>query len=293
MIMEKRVIVTIGGSDPSGGAGIQADIRTAERLGLYPCSVITAVTSQNSSEVKGIWETSESPLKSQLECVFSDFRSDAVKIGLTPSPEVVRIIGEALREYDAHNIVVDPVLSTSLNPKNPEEEIVKAMEEYFFPIATLLTPNIPEKDTIEKVLNKSMEEICDAFLLKGGHSDSEKEITDTLYFKELVTPSAGSPSTAFPTLNFNHSSLYDYNSSLPADYASESKWEKRQFTHKRIETSNTHGTGCVLSTAIASYLAQGFHLERAVYSAIKFSHEALLHASKFKITKGSYGPSLI
>lgn len=290
--MSKGVVLTIGGSDPSGGAGIQADIKTAERLGVYPCAVITAITAQNSSGVTGVWALEPSRLQAQLESVLEDFDVSAVKTGLIATKESVEIISHLLIKYNVPNIVVDPVLSATMGSFEAGNGVIEAIGRQLFPIATIVTPNIPEKDLIEKEMGEPIASLCDAYLLKGGHSEGDV-IIDRLYYKSGAERDVTSmPSTAFPTLNFGHSSLFDHDSILPSPMENEEKIIERSFTHPRVETSNTHGSGCVLSSAIACLLAKGHHLDRAVDLAIRFTANEIKNSSKSRLTKGPYGPTL-
>lgn len=290
---EKKIFLTIGGSDPSGGAGVQADIRTADRLKLYPCSVITELTAQNSSGVSSISSVDTSIVESQLKSVFSDFRPDAVKIGMVRSKETIELLGEFLMKHETGNIVVDPVLSPTLADMIPEKDIVEAYSTYLFPIATLITPNIPEKDVIENYMGVNLENLCDAFLLKGGHLENSNEVSDVLFVKTSESRGFANSSAAFPTLNFNNSGLYDFGASFTDIDNFKEGWEKYGYRHKRIISENTHGSGCVLSSAIACYLALGYHLEKAVGLGIRFTTDALSTSAKYKITQGNYGPSMI
>lgn len=291
-MINKNTILTIAGSDPSGGAGIQTDIRTIDRLSLYPCTVITAITAQNSKKVSGIWRIDPKEVEAQLHSVLSDFHPEAVKVGMIPDAEIIELVAHLLADYEMDNIVVDPVLSPTLLKTEPNEELVKAYGEFLFPLATLITPNLKEKEAMERIIGKPLETGCRAILLKGGHYEGE-EIVDTLYFHGITNLDKITPSSAFPTLNFSHSSLYNHDSILPppAEYSEEMM--KREFLHKRIKTENTHGTGCVLSTAIACFLGIGSKLEDAVEHAIKFTTDSLRYSSKFKISEGNYGPALV
>lgn len=292
----KKVFLTVGGSDPCGGAGIQADIRTAERLGLYPCSVITAVTAQNSAGFYDAWTIPPSHIKDQLKAVLSDFYPDAVKIGMISSPDAVEIIADLLEEAGARNIVVDPIVSPTLksvsNTLNEKIELMKALASRLFPIAAVVTPNIPEATSFREITGLPMESLCSAFLIKGGHTDGD-DIVDELYYHDSGNNSWSAPSTAFPTLNFNHSALFNHDNILPSPDERDYGLVVKKFFHKRMETSNTHGTGCILSSALACFLANGKDLDQAAGEAVKFTFQALQKSMKYKLSKGNYGPSLI
>lgn len=239
-----KIVLTVAGSDCSGGAGIQADLKTMTALGVYSMSVITALTAQNTLGVTASEAVSPAFLASQLDAVFSDIVPDAVKIGMVPTAECAGIIAERLTHYGAKNIVADPVMVATSGAVLAENTAVSAMKRLLFPIATLITPNIPEAavltgfpiETAEDMLAAaekiSIEYGCNV-LLKGGHG---KESANDVLF------SGG-------------------------DFA----W----FYGKRIETDNTHGTGCTLSSAIASFLAKGLSLPEAVQQAKKYLEGAL------------------
>ena len=236
--------LTIAGSDSSGGAGIQADIKTMTVHGVYAMSAVTALTAQNTLGVLGIWETEPECLASQLDCIFTDIVPDAVKIGMVSSERLIRIIAEKLRQYKAENIVIDPVMVSTSGSKLMHDEAVSVLKEELFPLATVLTPNIPEASVLtgmEIQFPKDMEEaakrIEDQYhcpvLCKGGH-----QVNDA-------------------------SDLLCQNGCF--------EW----FYGKRIDNPNSHGTGCTLSSAIASNLAKGFPLPIAIKRAKSYLTQAL------------------
>ena len=239
-----RTALTIAGSDSSGGAGIQADIKTMITNGVYAMSAITALTAQNTTRVTGVMEVTPEFLAQQIDDVFQDIYPDAVKIGMVSSGPLIRTIGEKLKQYKAKNIVVDPVMVATSGARLINEEAILELKENLFPIATILTPNIPEAEVLSnKKINSSEDMIkaaqyisemyqC-AVLCKGGHQVNNAN--DLLY------------------LNNSY------------------KW----FYGKRINNNNTHGTGCTLSSAIASNLAKGFDLEVSVERAKAYISEAL------------------
>lgn len=289
---EKKIFLTIAGSDPCGGAGVQADIKTADRIGLYPCSVITAITAQNSKSFSDLWPLEASEIKAQLDCVLSDFSPSAVKIGMLPTIGAVNVIASVLAETGLPNIILDPVLAPTLSNFSPDEGVAAAIIDQLFPMATLVTPNIPEMETLERIAGKPMEDLCEAFLTKGGH-DSGEDSSDTLYWRADGMPLDAVPSSAFPTLNFNHSSLFNHDSILPQPVEPDHDLRSKTFRHRRIATANTHGTGCVLSSAVACYLALDHPLEKAVETAIKFTIEELRLSATCRLSEGDYGPALI
>ena len=251
-----RTALTIAGSDSSGGAGIQADIKTMISNGVYAMSAITALTAQNTTGVTGIMEVTPEFLEDQMDNIFTDIYPNAVKIGMVSSDSLINKIADKLEEYKAGNIVVDPVMVATSGAKLICDEAVDALKKRLLPIATVLTPNIPEAEVLsgmeihtEEDMLKAAEKIgteyhC-AVLCKGGHQ------------------------------------LNDANDLLWRD--GEYKW----FYGERIDNPNTHGTGCTLSSAIASNLAKGYDLDTSVERAKKYISGAL--AAMLDLGKGS-GP---
>ena len=228
-----KTALTIAGSDSSGGAGIQADIKTMTCNGVFAMSAVTALTAQNTTGVQGIFEVSPEFLGLQIDSVFTDIRPDAVKIGMVASKELISVIAERLSFYKAENIVVDPVMVATSGAKLISDDAIDALKEKLFPLASVLTPNIPEAEVLSGMEIKSAEDMCAAakligerygcaVLCKGGHQLNDAN--DLLFHKGV------------------------------------SRW----FNGKRIDNPNTHGTGCTLSSAIASNLAKGFTLDESV-----------------------------
>ena len=251
-----RTALTIAGSDSSGGAGIQADIKTMTANGVFAMSAVTALTAQNTTGVTGIMEVSPEFLKKQIDCIFTDIRPDAVKIGMVSSAELIRAIAEKLKEYKAENIVVDPVMVATSGAKLISDDAIGTLKEALLPMADILTPNIPEAEVLsgmevktEEDMVKAAEKISRTYhcavLLKGGHQ------------------------------------LNDANDLLCRGE------DHRWFYGKRIDNPNTHGTGCTLSSAIASNLAKGFDMETAVERAKAYISGAL--GAMLDLGKGS-GP---
>lgn len=251
-----KVALTIAGSDCSGGAGIQADLKTMTTNGVFAESVITALTAQNTTGVFGVFESSPEFVTQQLDAVFTDIYPDAVKIGMVSSAPIIKAIAEGLKKYEAKNIVIDPVMVSTSGSKLLQDDAISTLEEALFPLATLLTPNIPEAEILSDIKINSAEDMTKAaeiigkkynaaVLLKGGHSINDAN--DLLYSN------------------------------------GEFKW----FSGKRIDNPNTHGTGCTLSSAIASNLAKGKSLEESVESAKAYISGAL--AAMLDLGKGS-GP---
>ena len=241
---ERKAVLTIAGSDSSGGAGIQADIKTMMANGVYAMSAITALTAQNTLGVAGILETAPEFLEQQLDCIFTDIRPDAVKIGMLCGADMIRAAAKKLREYHAVNIVLDPVMVSTSGSRLLSREAVEEMKAQMFPLADLITPNIPEGEVLTGMRIESPEDMekaaetiactygC-AVLLKGGHQAGSAD--DLLYRDGSF----------------------------------------RWYPGRRIANPNNHGTGCTLSSAIASNLAKGFSMEEAVERAKKYISGAL------------------
>ena len=231
--------LTIAGSDSSGGAGIQADIKTMTAHKVYAMSAVTALTAQNTTGVYDIYEVSPEFLAKQLDCVFEDIFPQAVKTGMVSSTGLIETIAEKLKEYGAKNIVVDPVMVSTSGSKLLKDEAIESLKTCLFPLATVITPNIPEAEVIAETEIKDAKDMetaaqtiyksygC-AVLLKGGHN-----------------------------LNDANDYLYSENGG-------------RWFKGERIDNPNTHGTGCTLSSAIASNLAKGYTLEQSVENAKRY-----------------------
>ena len=238
-----KTALSIAGSDTSGGAGIQADLKPMTMNGVFAMSAITALTAQNTTGVQGIFEVTPEFLGMQIDSVFTDIRPDAVKIGMVSSVNLISVIAERLTAYHAENIVVDPVMVATSGAKLISEDAVSALKEKLLPLATVVTPNIPEEVladmkitspadmvTAAEIISKAYH--C-AVLCKGGHS-----------------------------MNDANDLLYDEKGA---------HW----FRGKRIDNPNTHGTGCTLSSAIAANLAKGNDLETAVERAKEYISGAL------------------
>ena len=241
---ERKAVLTIAGSDSSGGAGIQADIKTMMANGVYAMSAITALTAQNTLGVAGILETAPEFLEKQLNCIFTDIRPDAVKIGMLCGADMIRAAAKKLREYHAVNIVLDPVMVSTSGSRLLSREAVEEMKARMFPLADLVTPNIPEGEVLTgkriespEDMEKAAETIACTYgcavLLKGGHQAGSAD--DLLYRDGSF----------------------------------------RWYPGRRIANPNNHGTGCTLSSAIASNLAKGFSMEEAVEKAKKYISGAL------------------
>lgn len=251
-----RTALTIAGSDSSGGAGIQADIKTMTANGVFAMSAVTALTAQNTTGVKDIMEVSPAFLKEQLDCVFTDIRPDAVKIGMVSSSELIRAIADKLKEYRAENIVVDPVMVATSGARLISEDAVETLKECLLPEADILTPNIPEAEVLSGMRICTEEDmIC-----------AGQKISETYHLAVLVK---------------GGHQLNDANDLLCQGGVC------RWFYGKRIDNPNTHGTGCTLSSAIASNLAKGFSMKESVERAKTYISGAL--GAMLDLGKGS-GP---
>lgn len=256
MTKEKKTALTIAGSDSSGGAGIQADIKTMQANGVYAMSAITALTAQNTTGVTEIMEVSPEFLEKQLDAVITDIRPDAVKIGMMSSEELIKMISKKLKEYHLENIVVDPVMVATSGSRLISETAIDTLKTQLLPMATVITPNIPEAEVLAEMEIRSEDDMVEAakkihemyhcaVLCKGGHSLNDAN--DLLYQDGKAT------------------------------------W----FHGKRINNPNTHGTGCTLSSAIASNLAKGYSLEESIHCAKEYISGAL--EAMLDLGKGS-GP---
>lgn len=267
-----KTALTIAGSDSCGGAGIQADIKTMTMNGVYAMSAVTALTAQNTTGVTQIMEVTPDFLKAQLDAVISDIFPNAVKTGMVSSSELIKTIAQAVKTYSLKNLVVDPVMVATSGAKLISEEAIDTLKKELLPLATVITPNIPEaevllenaglfgidskslKITSESEMEEAARKIHEAFgcsvLVKGGHNVNDA--SDFLYGK-------------------------NENGEIVA------KW----FKGRRINNPNTHGTGCTLSSAIAANLAKGESLENAVEKAKEYISGAL--EAMLDLGKGS-GP---
>ncbi len=239
-----KSVLTIAGSDSIGGAGIQADIKSITCNGCYAMTAITAMTAQNTLGVKSIQESSPEFLEDQIDAIFADIVPDAVKIGMVSNRKLIEIISRKLKEYGAKNIVLDPVMVATSGAKLISEDAIETLKENLIPLATLITPNIPESEILSGMKIETEEQ-----MVYAAKHISEK-------FKTAVLVKGGH-------------SINDANDVLYTD--GKFLW----FPQERIENSNTHGTGCTLSSAIASHLAKGEPIECAINSAKKYLTECL------------------
>jgi hydroxymethylpyrimidine/phosphomethylpyrimidine kinase len=259
--IQYRKVLSIAGSDSGGGAGIQADLKTISALGCYATTVITALTAQNTRGVTGIHAVPAQFVHRQIESVLSDIGTDAVKIGMLFSVELIQVVAEALRRHAVTNVVLDPVMVAQSGDKLLQDDAVEALKRELFPLAAVVTPNLPEAAVM---LGRPPEGLADlkpaatelaglggrSILIKGGHSEGSRS-DDLLYLVE---------SDRFVTLS-----------------------------GPRIETVNTHGTGCTLSSAIAARLACGADIETAVRDAKAYITGAIEAGAAYRLGHG-HGP---
>lgn len=254
-------VLTIAGSDSGGGAGIQADLKTFSACGCYGMSVITAITAQNTVGVTDIHPIPPSTISKQLEAVFSDIGVDSVKIGMLHSTAVIEAVASALKKYPCPHIVADPVMVATSGDRLIEEDAVNSLIQILLPLSTLITPNIPEAeillgekittaDDLPAVANKLATRFSTSVLAKGGH--------------------------------------------LPEDLLTDVLWDNTEnkqlvITNTRQNTPNTHGTGCTLSSAVASFLAQENSIQESVKLGEEYLHKAIISGAEFSLGKGS-GP---
>ncbi|OCK50021.1 bifunctional hydroxymethylpyrimidine kinase/phosphomethylpyrimidine kinase [Chryseobacterium sp. CBo1] len=253
-------VLTIAGFDGSGGAGIQADIKTISALGCYATSVLTALPVQNTQGVRNIFPIPVEAVSEQIEAILDDIFPDAIKIGMVHTPELVETIVKTLAKYKKVPIVFDPVMVATSGHRLIEEKTIETIIEKLFPISDIITPNMDEAAILAKMEVKNLDDMkiagerikelgCKNILLKGGHLETEM-ITSLLY--------------------------NDQN-----DY--------QTFKSEKVDTKNTHGSGCTLSSAIASFIARGKSMDEAVAFAQYYVSEAVLKGSDVQTGKGN-GP---
>ena len=254
-------VLTIAGSDSGGGAGIQADLKTFSALGCYGMSVITALTAQNTTGVTGIHAVPPSFVAQQMAAVMDDIGVDAVKIGMLFSAELIESVAESLKHYSVNTIVLDPVMVAQSGDKLLQDEAIEALKEALIPLATIITPNLPEAEVLldrnidgEEDIQKAASALAElgskSVLIKGGHLETS-ESSDVLYIND------GERFVVLPD--------------------------------ERVQTPNIHGTGCTLSSAIAAHLAKGLDIESAVRNAKKYIAKAIRAGAGYRIGQGS-GP---
>ncbi len=253
-------VLSIAGSDPSGGAGIQADLKTFSALGCYGMAAITALTAQNTQGVSGVHVPPASFVADQIDAIFADINVAAVKIGMLANAEIVACVGAALARHNPPVIVLDPVLVATSGHALGSVGVAEAIRQHLFPLATLITPNLPEAAVLagmeeavdvaglEGLASRLHEQGARAVLVKGGHLTGDSA-DDVLFDGARLT----------------------------------------RFSAPRVDTPNTHGTGCTLSSAIAAHLARGMELEEAIRAAKAYLTAALEASGELDVGHG-HGP---
>jgi hydroxymethylpyrimidine/phosphomethylpyrimidine kinase len=256
------VCLSVAGSDSGAGAGIQADLKTMSALGTYGTSVIVALTAQNTLGVDAVLVVPPDFIEKQFTSVVSDFEVKAMKTGMLPNVETIKVVADCIRSANIKNYVLDPVMVATSGDNLALEETAAAIVKYLFPLAAIITPNIPEAETLlnrkisnENEMIRAANDLCDiganAVLLKGGHLQDMNEIADVFLSKNDLNP-------------ILHRKRY-------------------------VQTQNTHGTGCTLSSAVASFLADGEILPAAVAKAEEYMEEVISQSSAIKVGHG-HGP---
>ncbi|MDX2422875.1 MAG: bifunctional hydroxymethylpyrimidine kinase/phosphomethylpyrimidine kinase [Amphritea sp.] len=255
------IVLTIAGSDSGGGAGIQADIKAISATGSYACSVITAITAQNTLGVSAIFPIPLEHVEKQLDAVFTDLNVVAVKVGMLADCDIIKIVAAKIKQYQPAFLVVDPVMVATSGDLLLQTSAINTLKSELLPLADLITPNLPEgaalincevpdnEDSMATMISGLRQLGATGVLLKGGHLELDENSNDLLILSEQV----------------------------------------HHFAAKRINTRNTHGTGCTLSSAIASYLAQGHELLEAVRLGKQYISQAIAHADELTVGKG-HGP---
>ncbi|MGR6831571.1 bifunctional hydroxymethylpyrimidine kinase/phosphomethylpyrimidine kinase [Aliivibrio wodanis] len=255
------IVLTIAGSDSGGGAGIQADIKAISATGSYACSVITALTAQNTQGVTGIYPISSEFVEQQLDAVFSDLNVIAVKVGMLSDSNIIHSVAKKIKQYTPQYLVVDPVMVATSGDLLLQSSAIESLKSELLPLADVITPNLPEAAALinakvpesEVEMTAMIDELrqlgAKSVLLKGGHLEKDENSTDLLILSDSI----------------------------------------ERLSTPRIETRNTHGTGCTLSSAIASYLAQGHELQAAVTLGKHYITQAIIHADELNIGQG-HGP---
>ncbi|KMY53417.1 phosphomethylpyrimidine kinase [Bacillus sp. FJAT-27231] len=257
--MKVSKALTIAGSDSGGGAGIQADLKTFQELGVFGMSALTAVTAQNTLGVHGVYPMTAAAVEAQIEAIGQDMGTDALKTGMLFSGEIIQSVAKKIEEFSWKKVVIDPVMIAKGGASLLQEEAIRAMKESLIPLAAVITPNIPEAEVLTNMLIQSIEDRKRAakklyelgvknVVIKGGHSDDGETLIDLLYD--------------------GRDFLY--------------------FTSRRIQTKNTHGTGCTFAAAVTAELAKGQDVKEAVELAVNYVHAAI--EMDLQIGKG-HGPT--
>lgn len=272
-------VLTIAGSDSGGGAGIQADLKTLSALGCYGMSAITAVTAQNTTEVRGVYPLTPRQVGDQIRAVLDDLGADAIKIGMLFSPEIIKETARCLKEFSAPNVVLDPVMIAKSGDRLLQDEAAEALVEELFPLATVITPNIPEAVALAR--------------LSGRHGSSEIALTEYTEHPETTEdPAAFMEPLARTLQTMGAASVVMKGGHLEGIGTTDLLFhlnDTHRFDHPRVDTKNTHGTGCTYSSAIASFLARGLDLPRAVQRSNQWLYGAILSGADRHLGHG-HGP---
>ncbi|NDV64445.1 bifunctional hydroxymethylpyrimidine kinase/phosphomethylpyrimidine kinase [Bacteroides sp. 224] len=259
--MRYPTALTIAGSDSGGGAGIQADLKTFSALGVFGASVITAITAQNTHEVRAVEALSVNIIRQQLETVLDDLQMDVLKTGMLVTPQIIEIVAQAIDKYQVKRVIVDPVMVATTGANLTKADLANAYQELLYPRVSLLTPNIPEAELLTGIPIKNekdraqagdyfLNQGCKAVLIKGGHWTDNKESVDVLFSQDSAPQS---------------------------------------FSSGFIRTLNMHGTGCSLASAIAAYMALGDEMTVAIKNAKEYITEAIKSGSHADFNGGN-GP---
>ena len=252
--------LTIAGSDCSGGAGIQADLKTFSALGCYGMSVITALTAQNTQGVQDVFPSSLDCIERQIDSIFTDINVDSVKTGMLFDSEIIELVAQKLQQYQVKNFVLDPVMISKNGSRLLSENSIYSLKKFLIPLATIVTPNIHEAEALSDIKINNYDDMilagkkildlgCSAVLVKGGHMEIDNVTRDYLiHYKDGVI-------------------------------------QIKFFEYPRIITDNTHGTGCTLSAAICSYSSMNYNIIDAVEKAGQYLHQALISAQNYQLGK--------
>lgn len=259
--MNHKRVLSIAGSDPSGGAGIQADLKTISACGCFATTAITAIVDENTVGVYGVHPIPIEFVKGQIKSVLDDIGADAIKIGMLHSSELIRAVWESIEPYGIRNVVLDPVMVATSGDKLLQDEAIETLRNELIPRTRIITPNIPEAEILlgRKISSQSDLPQCARDLSFGG--------------KVSVLLKAGH---------------LDVNTLIDILYNAESD-ELLELPSQRVQTRNTHGTGCTFSSAVASFLAYNIPLNEAVHRAKEYINNAILHGASYQIGKG-HGP---
>lgn len=256
-----RRVLAIAGSDSGGGAGIQADIKTICAMGCYAASAVTAITVQNTLGVQAVYPVPLDILEGQIDAVLSDIGADAIKIGMLHSAEVVNLVADLLEKYEIRNVVLDPVMVSTSGHRLIEVEAVEVINTRLMPLARVITPNVLEAEIL------------------AGCPISSGDVFDDV--ARQLSGSAG-VSVLLKAGHLSGETLVDY-------FYNAEDGTMTQLPSKRVQTRNTHGTGCTLSSAFAAALAKGEDLTAAAVSAKKYIEQAIISGAEYEIGSG-YGP---